>query len=309
MRYWLFLFILCIVSCRMPVLEVASNPVTAIQSDDALALVEAFERSDTRSTYLDSLKVSKQMWADALREWLLDPDDINPTSLTNFCGKAPLGVLIGTENPVGLARLMIDLYDDGIGQYDNGHDTVTLKLSRRLQQRMQLHIKGVSYSYDEDQTINPVFATLAYAWSEQYNWGWDKKYDIGDENKIWAGTPLEVEKRILHDFFGYEVRQFGSDFLTNSVPLDRVKAALDVPNQQVFLLVNSRVLHNLSKVGRWMVGTHYIGLQKLEWLNEGEQVQVVWWEYGRIFEQIFDSRAFRRMIAGGLVFKTNSIKR
>jgi hypothetical protein len=307
MRYGLLLLVCSIVACRLPVLEVSRSAAAVSPSDVALGLVEAFERSDIRSTYLDSLKVSKQEWADGLREWLLEPDEINPTSLTNFCSKAPLGMLIGEENPVGLARLMIDLYDDGIGKYFNGKDTITLTLSKRLKQRMQLHIKGISYSYGEDQTINPVFAVLAYAWTAHYNWGLDKKYDIGDENKAWAGTPLELEGRILRQFFGYTTLPFGSDFLTNSVSLERVKKALEVSNQHVFLLVNSRILHDLSKAGRWMVGTHYIELRKIEFIEQDEQVLVIWWEYGRIFEQTFDKRAFRRLIAGGIVFKTNRI--
>ena len=266
---------------------------------------KTFGLSKIKSTYLDSLKITKQKWAEGLRKMIAEPEQINPTSLTNFCGKAPLGVLISKENPVGLAHLMIDLYDDGIGKYFNGIDTVSLVLPQRMKEQMKLNISGISYSYPEDQAINPVFATLAYVLTDNYNWGWDKRYDVGDENKVWAGSTLGVERKVLDLFFGYNVQTFGSNFLSNTINLDKVKEAVDNKNH-VYLLVNSRLLHNLSKAGRWLIGTHYIDVRKIDFGNKGKRIKVVWWEYGKLFEQTFERSVFRRFIAGGVVFKTGS---
>ena len=305
MRFIFSFFILINIGCKIPTMipkkgtEIVSNPT------DAMRLVDLFESSEIKSTYLDSLKISKQKWVEGLRKMITEPEQINPTSLTNFCGKAPLGVLISKENPVGLAHLMIDLYDDGIGKYYNGIDSISLILPKRMKEQMKLNISGISYSYDDDQVINPVFATFAYVLTDNYNWGWDKKYDVGDENKVWAGSTLGVEKRVLDRFFGYNVQTFGSNFLSNTINLDKVKEAVDNKNH-VYLLVNSRLLHNLSKAGRWLIGTHYIDVRKIDFGNKGKRIKVVWWEYGKLFEQTFETKVFKRFVAGGVVFKTGS---
>ena len=128
---------------------------------------------------------------------------------------------------------------------------------------------------------------------------------MGDENKVWAGSTLGVEKRVLDRFFGYNVQTFGSNFLSNTINLDKVKEAVDNKNH-VYLLVNSRLLHNLSKAGRWLIGTHYIDVRKIDFGNKGKRIKVVWWEYGKLFEQTFETKVFKRFVAGGVVFKTGS---
>ena len=303
MRLIILLSLFITIGCNIP--TTINRYGTEVVSDRtvALSIVHKFALSNTKSLYMDSLKVTKKMWLKSLRAMINEPEDINATSETNFCSKAPLSVLIAKENPVGFAQLMIDLYKVGKGQYFNGRDTIMLELSPRLLNQMALNITGISYSYTEKQTINPVFATLAYALTQKYNWGWDKKYDVGDENKVWAATPLIVENNMIKHFCGYRNYTFGFDFLTNSIDLDKLKEAIDNKNH-IYLLVNSQLLHNLSKIGRWVIGTHYIDIKKIDFLKKGKELRVVWWEYGRIFEQTFERSAFRGLIAGGIIFKS-----
>jgi RHS repeat-associated protein len=265
--------------------------------EDANQKISDFKNSAAQSSWAGD-KLSKDEFVTSLTNIIENPECINQTEFTNFCGRVAPAVALGLkDNPAGAAQFLIDLYTNGSANYDNCSEVVNITLDPNLKTEMNLKI---TYNGDPTQpnkdyrkgTMEPAAALLGYALSSKYNLGiqsysscYGDNCNFGTENDKWAATLMGTEQKMIEGFWGYKSEKFGGTFRNifsgtvsyskNAALLRKADAAVAQGNI-VIMFVNSSHLLDFETKEHNTFSAHWVIYKG----NQSCKSIVSWWDYG-----------------------------
>jgi hypothetical protein len=163
---------------------------------------------------------------------------------TYFCAFGAVSYTCLKNEPYRYAVCMVELYKNGIAKYRD----VVLTPSDAIK------AAAGKMEYQGDLDIHPAdqiwFLCLADRFKGYLNF-FNKKYNTGDENTMWAATNLAKFNRMLRRMCKYKVSSRGSDFVRPwiSDKYNFLKQKMD--EGEVYLYINNTVFrkknHNLTR--------------------------------------------------------------
>lgn len=270
----------------------ASLGIIAQRKASALKMLEALDSSQPSPhwPHIDPL-----LFLQNVRENITKPTIINQGKATNFCGYAAFSHILLVYQPEIYARTVIDLFQKGKASLPQK----ILQPSDAVRQAAgTLTGKGDLDLRHADQLW---FLTLADQFKGYLNF-FDKHYQPGDENMIWAATNFKKFNDMLEVIAKQTVHPYGSDLIR---PWKSSFSEFITGQQQkglVLLYLNSKLLHpSRYSLFRLRAPTHFVVLYKLE--RHGELVTFQYWDYGLRTQQIIPARKFHKLIFGITVIK------
>jgi hypothetical protein len=218
------------------------------------------------------------------------PDKINQGQSTNFCAYAAITHL--------LARYQPELYLEHIlALYRTGKTTVGKKLLNPSPSVRAatgtLKNKGELDILDADQLW---FLTLADCFKGYINF-FDRKYNRGDENRLWAVATFGKFNRMVKAFTASEIITVGSDLIRPMKGNIHDYISSQLPKGVILMYVNSKQLypHKFS-VFTLRAPTHFVVLYNMTKLNGMTEIKYL--DYGLKTEQLITSKRLEKMVFG-----------
>ncbi|GAC1440933.1 MAG: hypothetical protein NVSMB63_08090 [Sediminibacterium sp.] len=260
---------------------------------EATAFIEKIKELPS-SSYWPNVKPA--LFLENIRNNIYHPFSMYEGRNTNFCAYAALSYLPLHNDPLGFAKFMLELYQQGHA----GMGAVFIDPSPEVKLAAgKLQFKGELDIRPADQMW---FLSLADHFKGYLNI-FDRHFDMGDENKIWAAVNFAKFNRMIRKLFNYKVDAEGSDLIRPGIAdlydylKERSKTGI------LALFVNNVYLykknHRKIKVG---VPTHFIILLGLEEIAE-DKINMIYWDYGgRSLQQV--TPAFLKKIIFGIAHIT-----
>lgn len=214
---------------------------------------------------------------------------------TNFCGYAALSFLPLHDDPVSYLTFMVKLYSEGKATYGKEY----FEPSREVKLAAgTLRFKGELDIRPADQLW---FLSLADHFKGYLNI-FDKNYDAGNENTLWAAVNFSKFNRMIRRLFNYQVDAVGADLRRPGVGDNFDYLSEKLQTGTVALFVNNPNLYkkNHTRI-KISVPTHFIILLSIE--KAGDTIALTYWDYGRRTLQMV-SPAFLKKIVFGISHMT-----
>jgi hypothetical protein len=265
----------------IPVTEPTSAQKQAIAYIDSITVLQA-------TTHWPNIKPS--LFLQNLKNIIHQPMSSYAGKGTNFCGYGALTYLFLQDDPLGYAKLLLQLYRDGKATFGN----TSFDPSPAVKQEAgQLKYKG-------KLDINPAeqmwYLTLAGHYKGYLNI-FNRKYDPGDEDRFWASVNYAKFNRMARRLLHYDVKAWGADLMR-----PRVEDLYDHINEKmktgtVVLFINNRIVrkkdHVTLKLG---VPTHFIVVEKIS--KTDDTITLMYWDYGRKTQMQLSTAFFKRIVFG-----------
>lgn len=209
---------------------------------------------------------------------------------TNFCGYGALTYLFLQDDPLGYARLLIQLYRDGKASFGDSYFEPSDAIK---QEAGQLKYKGIL-------DINPAeqmwYLTLADHYKGYLNI-FNRKYDPGDENLFWASVNYAKFNRMTRKLLHYKVNARGAD-LVRPKNLNLYEYISDKMGKgKVVLFINNRIVHKKDHITiKLAVPTHFVVVESI--YRQNDLITLVYWDYGRKTLMQLSTTFFKRIIFG-----------
>lgn len=225
-----------------------------------------------------------------LRKNIEEPLSIYEGISTNFCSYSALSYLPLHDDPLQFVQFMVQVYTTGRANYGKVHFVPSQEI---LQAAGRLSFKGELDVRPADQLW---FLLLADHFKGYINF-FDKHFDMGDENKLWAAVNYGKFNRMIRLLFNYKVDAVGSDLFKPGIR-DMYEYLSDrLATGNVALFVNNLSLYKKSHANiRLGVPTHYVILLKVE--EVGENIAITYWDYGGRSLQILSPSFLKKIIFG-----------
>jgi len=288
--FWGILFpILCSASVFQqndPVPELTSTRQEAIAYMDKIPALEP-------SPHWPNIK--PHLFLQNIRSNIDQPISIYPGNGTNFCGYGALTYLYLKDDPLGYAKLLMQLYLDGKATTGN----VILDPSPAVKNAAgMLKFKGILDIHPAEQMW---FLTLAGHYKGYLNI-FNRKYDPGDENRFWASCNYAKFNRMVRQLLHYKTKAKGADLMRPR--MDDLYGYIEerIRTGTVVLFINNRIVHKKDHVKiKLQVPTHFIVAERISKTAEG--ITLVYWDYGgKTLMQL--SPAFFKRIVFGITYCT-----
>lgn len=211
---------------------------------------------------------------------------------TNFCGYTALSYITIQQDPAGFVRFMLDLYKNGEGAFGKTMFTPSepvRKICGLLKYKGQLDINPATQMW---------MMCLADHFKGYLNF-FNRRYDAGDENRMWAATNYAKFNRMLGSLFDWRVRSRGSDLIRPGLPeiYKFLRERLDHSNT-VILYLNNRLLYKKKHVAtRLGVPTHYVILLDIQKVND-ELINITYMDGGRKTLQQINPQLLKKIVYG-----------
>lgn len=219
-------------------------------------------------------------------------------SNTNFCGYAALTYLPLNIDPLGYAKFMITIFNDGSATYGKAFINPSPAIHTTAG---TLKFKGILDVHPADQLW---FLSLADHFKGYLNI-FKRHYKPGFENTFWASVNYAKFNRMVRTLFNLNVHARGSDLMHPAINnlFDYITSSMH--SGVTFLYLNNAFLyrrkHILLRPG---IPTHYVVLLELQ--KEGDQLTMIYWDYGfRSLRQM--TPAFLKKIVFGISHCTKKI--
>ena len=234
--------------------------------------------------------INPAQFLENLKSNIHEPLGIYPGNSTNFCGYGAVTYLLLQDDPVGYAKLLLQLYSEGKAKFGKTdfQPSKEIKLAAG-----KLKFKGILDIHPAEQLW---YLCLADHFKGYINF-FNRRYDPGDEDTFWASVNYAKFNRMVRQLLHYKVNARGSDLIRPSVGnvfnyiTNKLKAGI------VVLYINNRILHKkkLDKI-KIAVPTHYIVLQSL--IRDSNTVTMTYWDYGSRTLRQLRSEFLKRIIFG-----------
>lgn len=225
-----------------------------------------------------------------VRLCVTDAAAVYPGRETNFCGYGAITYLLLQDDPLGFAKTMVDLFQNGEATYGQ----VRFKPSSRIKPAAgRLRFKGVLDIRPAEQVWFLVLADHFKGYLNIFN----RRYDPGDENTMWAACNYAKFNRMARKLLHYQVKAYGSDLFRPSMHHTDEFIQNLTYNGTVVLYLNNRVLHKkkLDKI-KLAIPTHYVVLQHIH--KEGNTLTMQYWDYGSRTQRQMTPSFFRKLVFG-----------
>ncbi|MEO6542403.1 MAG: hypothetical protein ABIN74_15480 [Ferruginibacter sp.] len=269
-----------------PVPELTSTNHEAIAYIDKIPALEA-------SSHWPNIKPDP--FLRNIRSNIENPVSIYPGNGTNFCAYGALTYLFLKDDPLGYAKLMVQLYIDGKATAGN----VVLLPSNAVKNAAGIiKFKGILDIHPADQMW---FLTLAGHYKGYLNI-FNRKYDPGDEDRFWASCNYAKFNRMLRQILHYKTQARGADLMRPR--MDDLYGYIEerIKTGTVVLFINNRIVHKKDHVKiRVQVPTHFIVAERI--IKTDDTITLVYWDYGgKTLMQL--SPGFFKQIIFGITYCT-----
>jgi hypothetical protein len=264
-----------------------SSKVSTTQ--DALNYLQSLPKFET-SSYWPS--INPVYFRENLKQYLENPLSAFDNKNTNFCGYTAISFAVIEYDPLSFIKFMMTLYQTGEGQLGRAHFTPSARVRAGAG---KLKYKGM---LDVNPASQVWFLTLADHFKGYLNI-FDKRYDAGDENKIWAATNFAKFNRMLRRLLPWDVQGRGADLVRP--PIDHIYEyiARKKEDHVVFLFLNNRLLykhkHIVAKVG---FPTHYVLLKRIWKSDNDEFINILYVDGGRMTHQQVSTALLEKIVFG-----------
>ena len=274
----------CSASPRYPLIKEVNVTSTREQ---AIAFIDQIKELDP-SGYWPNIKPA--LFLQNLKTNIHEPLSIYPGNSTNFCGYGAFTYLFLQDDPLGYAKLLIQLYKDGKARFSN----IDLNPSPAVQKAAgRLRFKGVLDIHPAEQMW---FLTLAGHYKGYLNL-FNRKYDPGDENKFWASCNYAKFNRMVRTLLNFKVKAKGADLMRPRVNDLYEYIRKKIETGTVVLFINNRIVHKKNHVTiKLGVPTHFIIAEKIS--MENDVITLVYWDYGHRTLMQLSPGFFKRIIFG-----------
>lgn len=265
---------------------VKDTAVTSTQQQ-AIEFVDAIKEIE-RSTYWPNIKPA--LFLQNLKTTIHNPITIYPGNGTNFCGFGALTYLLLQDDPLGYAKLLIQLYREGKAIFGNTsfNPSAAVKKAAGL-----LKFKGILDIHPAEQMW---FLCLAGHFKGYINI-LNRKYDPGDEDRLWASVNYAKFNRMVRNLLHYKTRARGADLIRPRVGDLYQYISKKMETGTVVLFINNRIVHKKNHVSiKLGVPTHFIVAEKIS--KENGVVTFVYWDYGGKTLLQLSPAFFKRIIFG-----------
>jgi len=234
--------------------------------------------------------VRPQLFLDNIKLNIENPASIYPGRETNFCGYGAISYLLLNDDPLGYAKLMYSLYKEGNAIYRG----VKLKPSARVKKAAgTLRFKGVLDIRPAEQLWYLCLADHYKGYLNIFN----RRYDPGDENTMWAAVNYAKFNRMARQLLHYNVRARGSDLVRPNLLNPDAYIHEKLKSGTVVLYLNNRILHKkkLDRI-KIQIPTHYV---VLHWIyRDDHSVTIRYWDYGSQTLRQVQPEFFKRLVFG-----------
>jgi hypothetical protein len=272
----------------------------ALPADDSLIVPRVTSTQQQAIEYINTIKELKTsaFWPNInpvlflrnLKANIHDPIDVYAGNGTYFCGYGALTYLFLKDDPLGYAKLLLQLFRNGKATFG--------KVAFDPSDAIKKAAGAIKYTGRLD--INPAeqmwYLTLAGHYKGYLNI-FNRKYDPEDENNFWASVNYAKFNRMVRQLLKYTSRSKGSDikrpYINNLFTYinERMKTGT------VVLFINNRIVHKKNHVQlKPGVPTHFIVAEKISIQND--MITLRYWDYGRKTQLQLSTAFFNRIIFG-----------
>lgn len=255
----------------------------------AIAFLDSIQKLDTSHHWPN---VDPEVFLQNLRTFTISPLKFYEGKSTNFCSYSALSYLPLKYDPLGFSKFMITLYREGkakMGKVNFTPGTAIKKEAGLLKYKGALDIDAAGQMW---------FLVLADHFKGYLNL-FNRHFDKGDENTMWASTNFAKFNRMLRKLFYLKVRARGADLVRPWVNdlYGYLQEKLKTGN--VFLYLNNRLLYKKKHiVARFGIPTHFVLLMDI-YKADGDKINIIYWDYGiKTLQQV--SPAFLKKIVFGI---------
>ncbi len=211
--------------------------------------------------------------------------------VTNFCSYAALTYIPFHYDPLGFVQFMVALYKNGkasLGKVDFEPGENVRNAAGLLKNKGVLDIAPANQIW---------FLCLADHFKGYLNI-FNKQFDPGDENNLWAATNFSKFNRMIRQLFPMKVNTRGFDLLRPSIKNIVRYLEERLQTGTLFMYVNNRKLYKIkdNTASRVDVPTHFLVLLSMTRVND--KYRLTYWDYGRISVQELSASFIRKITFG-----------
>lgn len=235
--------------------------------------------------------IDPALYYENLRSFALYPLRFYEGKGTNFCAYSAITYIPLNYDPEGFARFMVKLYREGEARMG----AVQFRPSKAVRQEAGLiKYKG---ALDINHAGQLWFLSLADEFKGYLNF-FNRRFNKGDENTLWASTNFAKFNRMIRRLFGYKVKARGSDILRPWIKDTYGYLQERIVKGPVFLYLNNRLLYKKKhEVTRMGIPTHYVLLLDI-YKTPDDKINIVYWDYGKKTLQQVTPRLLKKIIFG-----------
>lgn len=216
-----------------PVLDTILPGEATSTRQQAIAFVDAIHTLDS-SSFWPNIKPAS--FLQNLKATIHQPVSIYPGNGTNFCGYGALTYLFLQDDPLGYAKLLLQLYHDGKAGFGHSFFDPSASIKKAAG---RLRYKGILDIHPAEQMW---FLCLADHYKGYLNI-FNRNYDPGDEDRFWASVNFAKFNRMVRSLLHYKTKARGSEMIRPRVRnlyeyiYDRTQTG------KVVLFINNRIVH------------------------------------------------------------------
>lgn len=272
--------------------QLHADPVVTSTKEEAVSFLQQIKQLDSSVAWPN---IRPEAFLKNLRSNINDPVGIYPGNGTNFCGYGALSYLFLLDDPLGYAKLQLELYRNGKAVFKK----VNFEPSEAVRKAAgTLRFKGILDIHPAEQLW---FLTLADHYKGYLNI-FNRKYDPGDEDTFWASVNYAKFNRMVRSLLHFKLEARGADLARPAIKDLYTYISKRLPEGKVVLYINNRIIHKKNHVKLKLgVPTHFVVAEKIS--VENDVITLVYWDYGgRTLLQL--SPAFFKRIVFGITFCT-----
>jgi hypothetical protein len=267
-----------------------ASPPDSIRStiQEAIEYLNSQPQLDSSASWPN---ISPVYFRENLDQYLNDPLHAFESKYTNFCGYTAISFATIRHDPLGFIKFMLQLYKDGKAKMGDA----MIEPSKAVRDWAgKLKYKG---TLDINPATQMWFMSLADHFKGYLNL-FNKRYDPGDENRMWASTNFAKFNRMLRKLLGWKVHGRGADLVRP--PINDLYGFIEdkLTKGTVFLYLNNRLLYKKKHVSvtRKGIPTHYVLLESIS--KYENKINIVYVDGGRKTLQQVDPWLLQKIIFG-----------
>lgn len=255
----------------------------------AIAFLDSVQKLDSSKHWPN---VDPVLFLQNLRTFAITPLRFYEGKGTNFCAYSALTYIPLNYDPLGFSRFMVTLYQKGKARMGKVVFTPSAAIKKEAG---LLKYKG---ALDISPAGQIWFLCLADHFKGYLNF-FNRGFDKGDENTLWASTNFAKFNRMLRKLFNLKAYARGSDLIRPWVSNTYDYLSKLSKNGPVFLYLNNRLLYKKKHVvtTRFGIPTHFVLLLDI-YKTDDNKINIIYWDYGKKTLQQVSPRMLRKIIFG-----------
>lgn len=271
----------------IPLVEVAKDTSVTSTRQQAIAFIDKIKALEPSSFWPN---IKPALFLQNVKTNIQNPISIYPGNGTNFCGYGALTYLLLLDDPLGYAKLLIQLYREGKATFGDISFTPSLAIKKEAG---LLRYKGILDIRPAEQMWYLCLADHYKGYLNLFN----QKYNPGDEDRFWASVNYSKFNRMVRNLLHYKSKARGADLIRPRVGGLYKYISTKMKTGTVVLFINNRILHKKDHVTiKLGVPTHFIVAEKIS--LENDLITLVYWDYGSKTLLQLSPDFFKRIVFG-----------